>query len=148
MRADFEILFESMNRSLSYRPTNLPAALESLPPVDQLPRPWSTWLYIVLGRHRLKQERAWAMVKERLPHAIPPSDELLERFHKEGPPLTIHVPGGDRWVLDLECRYMDAFLSKQGTGEGLWISLEDDQHGGHKIDLQPFLERQDRQGAA
>ena len=119
MLRNYRSLIKAFGRAAEAQPQDVLEAISTLPPVGELPSPWTTWLFIALMSWRKRQQWAKDMLREHLPKAIPPCRKFREREQ----PVEMFVPGCPEWEVSLECDYTFAQLTNRVTEEFLIIDL-------------------------
>jgi hypothetical protein len=97
MDARFDALLTAISHAGEPAPTDIAAALRSLPEPGALPSPWETWALVGLARHRGRQFWVADIIRTRLQGA--PSDLAIVGAlgHPEGVPQLGPVPGMPEW---------------------------------------------------
>jgi hypothetical protein len=97
MNAQMIALVTAFARAQESQPSDLEAALRTLPEPGTLPSPWETWTLIGLVRHRERQLWVADIIRNRL-HGAPADLAAIGALgHPEGMPQSGPVPGMPIW---------------------------------------------------
>jgi hypothetical protein len=125
-RTRIAALFEALKTACQPPPPNITEAIRNLPPVGELPLPWTTSLLLYLCAHRARQIWGQRLLRDRLPQALSPTPAMCKRNQ----PVEHYVPGAARWRIRVECGFGFTDLIHRVTGESMMVDHGTRARGG------------------
>ena len=126
-RDQFAALFRVLAMPISAPEDNVAQGIRNLPEPYLLPSPWAIWLLVALVCYHDRQDWVQKVVRHYVPHAIPPSPELLEQEQ----PVAFDFSAHGVWPshIKLECGCGFGSATEGPEGETVTFGLQDNRDG-------------------